>query len=299
MEFASRSLDPASRGYGRTKDAWTAFWQEPGQSRCVAGNPDIWQSLNRHWSSFAGSLASGSRVLDLGCGAGAVARLLLDARHDVSITGVDFARIPLTIHPHVELLSDTAMECLPFAEGSFAAAVSQFGFEYSQMERTAHEMARVLAADAKVSLLAHHADSSIVATNRSRLSALLAILGHNMRAAFCSGDAAAFNAQMQALAARYSLDSLVTELARCLPSRLNRAQQERIAIWNAIEEALAPERCLADALNACCVGPEELDEWLVPLRASCELQPVSLLREANGEAIAWRIEGVKRPSSAS
>ena len=292
MEFASRSLDPASRGYGRTKDAWTAFWQEPGQSRCVAGNPDIWQSLNRHWSLFAGSLAAGSRVLDLGCGAGAVARLLLDARHDVSITGIDFARIPLTIHPHVELLSDTAMERLPFAEGSFAAAVSQFGYEYSQMERTAHEMARVLAVDARFSLLVHHADSSIVATNRARLSALVAVLGQPMRAAFCSGNAAAFNAQIQALAARYPHDTLVVELARSLPARLNRAQQERMAIWNAIEEALAPERCLADTLNACCVGPEELDEWLAPLQSVCGVSPVGVVRESCGEPIAWRIEGV-------
>jgi len=299
MEFASRSLDPASRGYGRTRDAWTAFWQEPGQSRCVAGNPDIWQSLAHHWSSFAGSLASGSRVLDLGCGAGAVARLLLDVRHDVSVTGIDFARIPLTIHPHVELLSDTAMECLPFAEGSFGAVVSQFGYEYSQMEQAAREMTRVLAADARISLLVHHADSSIVAANRSRLGALVAILGHNLRTAFCAGDAAAFNAQMQALAARYSHDSLVAELARCLPTRLNRAHQERMAIWNAIEEALAPERCLADALNACCVGPEELDEWLAPLRGCCELQAVLVLRETNGDAIAWRIEGVKKPPSSS
>ena len=291
MEFASRSLNPASRGYGRTQDAWTAFWQEPGQSRCVAGNPDIWHALTNHWSSFAGSLGSGSRVLDLGCGAGAVARLLLDARHDVSLTGIDFARIPFTIHADVELLSDTAMECLPFADGSFGAAVSQFGYEYSQMEQAAREMARVLAAGAKFSLLVHHADSSIVATNRSRLSALVAVLGHNMRAAFCSGNAAAFNAQMQALASRYPHDSLIAELARCLPLRLNRAQQEKIAIWNAVEEALAPERCLADALNTCCVGPEELDEWLAPLRSTCALAPVGVVCESRGAPLAWRIEG--------
>jgi hypothetical protein len=224
-----------------------------------------------------------------------VARLLLDSRPDVSVTGIDFARIPLTIHPRVELLADTAMECLPFAEGSFGAVVSQFGYEYSQMELATHEMARVLAADARFSLLVHHADSSIVAANRSRLNALIAVLGQNMRATFCSGNAAAFNAQMQALAARHPHDALVAELARCLPLRLNRAQQERMAIWNAIEEALAPERCLAEALNACCVGPEELDEWLAPLRAAFELQPVSVLREANGDAIAWSIGGSSRP----
>jgi len=290
MEFASRSVDPASRGYGSTKNAWTAFWQEPGQSRCVDGNHDIWGVLSQHWTTLAATLPFGSRVLDLGCGAGAVARLVLDARRALHVTGIDFARIPLTIHAHVELLSDTAMECLPFAEGSFGAVVSQFGYEYSQLERTAREMERVLARDAKFSLLVHHSGSSIVAGNRSRLNALCALVGPSMRAAFCSGDVPAFNAQFSALSAKHPHDTLVVELARSLPARLSRAQQERIAIWNAIEEALAPERCLAEALNACCVAPEELEEWLAPLRDIRELLPVSILREANGAPFAWKIE---------
>ena len=292
MKIASSWVDAKSRGNTPTQDAWTAFWQEPGQSRCVAGNPAIWQELTLHWSSFAAALTPVTRVLDLGCGAGAVARLLLDARDDVHVTGIDFARIPLTIHPHVELLSDTAMEHLPFADGSFGAVVSQFGYEYSQVERAAREMARVMTPHASISLLVHHADSSIVAANRARLSALTAFLNHSMRAAFCSGDTAAFNAQMQALAAKYRHDSLICELARSLPSRLGRAPRERIAIWNAIDDALAPERCLADCLNAACVEPSGIEEWLAPLRGTWALAPVGILREAGGAPIAWRIEGV-------
>jgi SAM-dependent methyltransferase len=291
-------INPASRVPVRTQDAWTAFWQEPGQSRCVAGAPDIWQALTKHWSSFALTLARGTRVLDLGCGAGAVGRVLLAARRDVHVTGIDFARIPLTIDSHIELLSDTAMESLPFAERSFGAVVSQFGYEYSRTDATAREIALVLAPDAKLSFLVHHAGSSIVTTNRSRLSALGAFLGPTMRAAFCSADAAAFHAQMSALIERHSHDTLIAELSRSLPSRLDRTERERIAIWNAIEEALAPERCLAESLNACCVVPPELDEWLGPLRRVCELLPVSVLREPNGDPIAWMIEGTCVPASA-
>jgi ubiquinone/menaquinone biosynthesis C-methylase UbiE len=294
VEFATRSIDPASRGFGRTKDAWTAFWQEPGQSHCVAGASQVWQRLSRHWSSFAASLGSRTRVLDLGCGAGAVASLVLEAREDVDVTGIDFARIPLTLHSRVELLSDTAMESLPFDEGSFGAAVSQFGFEYSQLDLAVREMARVLAPDASISLLVHHADSSIVAANRARLDALVAVLSPAMCTGFCSGDAAAFHAQMSALVARHPHDSLVAQLSKCLPARVSRAPRERVAIWKAIEEAVSPERCLAESLNSCCVCPEELNDWLVPLRASFELQPVSVLREPNGGAIAWKIEGKPR-----
>lgn len=299
MKIASRTLDTASVGHGHIKDAWTAFWNDPAQSRCVAGAPDIWQALNVRWSSFAKTLTRGTRILDLGCGAGAVARALMAARGDVHVTGIDFARLPLTIYPQVELLSDTAMESLPFAQHSFGAVVSQFGYEYSQTDAAARELAYVLAPDAKLSFLVHHAESPIVATNRSRLNALIAFLGPAMHTAFCAGDAPGFKAQMAALCERHPHDSLVAELARSLPSRLDRAERERAAIWKAIEEALAPERYLADSLNACCVATPELAEWLEPLRGVCELAPVAVLREPGGAPIGWSIEGVRRPASIS
>jgi ubiquinone/menaquinone biosynthesis C-methylase UbiE len=294
MKSASRSFDPRPGSQGRTKDAWTAFWTDPGQSRCVAGAPEIWQALNHHWSSVAKSLTPDTRVLDLGCGAGAVARLLLAARSDVQITGVDFARIPLTLHPNFELLSETPMESLPFGAKCFQAVVSQFGFEYSQCGETARELALVLAPGARLSFLVHHAESSIVITNRSRLKALVAFLGLPMRAAFCSGEGVAFNGHLSALRAQHPHDTLIAELASCLPSRLGRTPREKAALWDSIEDALAPERCLAESLDSHCVAPARLQEWLEPLHGLCELQPVAVLREPDGAPIGWRVQGVRR-----
>jgi SAM-dependent methyltransferase len=226
-----RMVNTLADVHAHTKDAWTAFWQEPGQSHCLSGAHEIGKVLADHWSSFAVSLKPAGRVLDLGCGAGAVGRLLLPVRRDVFITGIDFARIPLAIDRQVELLADTAMECLPFADGVFGAVVSQFGYEYSDTERTAREMARVLGANARFSLVVHHAGSSVVATNRARLDALAALFSEKtLRSAFCAGDADAFNAQMSALVRRHPRDALIATLAQSLPLRMSRAPRERAAV---------------------------------------------------------------------
>lgn len=287
-------LDVASSVRARTQDAWSAFWQDPGQSRCVSGAPGIWSELASHWSSVARELAAGARVLDLGCGAGVVARLLVTARPDVHATGVDFARLPLMLDRQVELLSETAMESLPFADHSFSAAVSQFGYEYGELAEATSEMRRVLRPGAPVRLLVHHSGSAIVSTNHARVAVLEGLLAPPMRAAFCAGDVDAFGAQVRPLLTRHPTDSLLIELARSLPSRLTRPPRERVAIWKAIEDALAPERCLAEALDQCHVAPLELEEWTAPLRAAFELEPPQVLSEPDGTPIGWRLEG-RRP----
>ena len=124
MNQASPAIESANGSHWTARNAWTAFWQDPAQSRCVAGSADIQRRLSSHWAAFAESLCAGTRVLDLGCGAGAVARELLKARTDLQVTGIDFARVPLTLHPQVDLLSESPMEALAFAGGSFGAAVS-------------------------------------------------------------------------------------------------------------------------------------------------------------------------------
>jgi SAM-dependent methyltransferase len=299
MTIALLSSEPATRAQWRPKEAWSAFWSEPGQSRCAAGAPGIWESLTAHWTAFSASfLSRGSRVLDLGCGAGAVGSLILAGRDDVQLTGIDFARIPLMLNPNIELLSETAMEKLPFAERSFGAVVSQFGYEYGSRDATALELARVLAPGARLSFLVHHADSAIVASNRVRLSVLIGFLAPGMRAAFCSGDAASFGAQIATLLERHGNDALLTELARSLPSRMSRAPRERIAIWTAIEDALAPERCLAESLNEACVDPADIGDWLAPLQQAFTIDEPGVLREADGTPVAWRITGSRQQESA-
>jgi len=70
-----------------------------------------------------------------------------------------------------------AMEDLPFDDATFAAVVSQFGFEYGDMARIAAEIARVLAPGGVVGLMVHRGDGPILEHNRARRAAIDWVLG--------------------------------------------------------------------------------------------------------------------------
>ncbi len=278
----------------RIREAWTAFWQDPASGQqCIRGAPDVTHALRSHWSSFAAQLGARARILDLGCGAGAAANAIVAARRDLAVTGVDFALVPAAADASIRLIPDTAMEQLPFEDGSFDAAISQFGYEYGRTHKTARQLARVLAPAARFSFVVHHAESSIVAANRARLDAIRTIHAPDMRAAFLAGNAFVLNAKLKCLQQAHPNDTLVGALARHLPVRATQGSEQRSATWTAVEEALWPERTVLEALDACCVAPEELDGWLGPLRQFCTVTSASILRKPNGDPIAWRIEGTR------
>jgi SAM-dependent methyltransferase len=188
-------LGPAAAGAGRRSQAqaWTLFWREQGaDSRCLAdARPDVRHLLNHHWAAFAATLASDSRILDVGCGAGAVGRALLAARPGLRITGVDLAQVPAPGDRRLALLPGTPIEDLPFGDGSFDAAVSQFGLEYGDVRAAAAPLARVLLPGAPVSFVVHHRASSVAQRSLARSRALAGLLGDPVRRAFLAADAVA------------------------------------------------------------------------------------------------------------
>ena len=291
MKIASRSLEPLPATTYSAQRAWSEFWADPAQSQCAAAAPAIWQALTRHWSTFARSLAPGTRVLDIGCGAGIVGRLLLVARPDLRVTGIDSAMVPTSAQANLELLSGVAMESTPFPPQSFGAVVSQFAYEYGDTDATARELARVVRPGARLSFLAHHSGSAILADNGARTTAFAAFLSQGTRAAFCAGDLPAFEARMRGLLAAYP-DGLFVELSRRLPRQMAGDPARRAAVWQAIEDALAPEQCVLESLSARRVEPAQLAEWSAPLRKLCNLEPIVALSEADGTPVAWKLDGI-------
>lgn len=152
--------------------AWGDFWarqQVRGGGGCL---PDGWGAIEAAqraaWTRFAQDLPQECRVLDLATGDGRVMGWLKEARPDIAVEGVDLA--PQLPDPPAGTTSTggVPMEELPFPDAAFGAVVSQFGFEYSRIELTAGQVARVLDPGGRAALLTHRLDGPIMAHNRKR-----------------------------------------------------------------------------------------------------------------------------------
>jgi len=282
--------------HAASAEAWTMFWQEQGaSSRCCANAPpDMRQALDDHWRSFAITLPSGSTVLDIGCGAGAVGRALLAAQPHLRVIGVDLATLPPSEDRRIEIRSNTPMESLDFAAGSIDAAVSQFGYEYGNTAQAAAAIARGLVPGAPISFLVHHSESPINADRGMHLRALEQLCGTELQAAFMSGDADLLDRKLSLLRQQCPGLAIVEQAARGLSARVRNNHAQRAAVWDAIAEALAPEIIMLNALKASCVAPRELEQWLGPLVERFEIKPPTTLTMRSGDPIAWIIEGSRR-----
>ena len=161
--------------------AWSDFWAANAgapQGGCL---PQRWAAIEEAqaaaWHSFIASLPEGAKVLDLATGDGRVLGWMRSARADLALTGIDLAPSLPAPPEGTETRGGVAMESLPFGDGAFAAAVSQFGFEYGDVPAVAAEIARVLAPGGKVGLMVHRGDGPILEHNLARRSAIDWVLG--------------------------------------------------------------------------------------------------------------------------
>lgn len=276
-------------------EAWTIFWAEQGPTpRCLASSAELCEKLDTHWRSFGSRLPGGTRVIDLGCGAGAVGRALRAAEVQLLVTGIDFAQVPSSNDPGSESLSNISMESLPFGEGTFGAAVSQFGYEYGRAEETARGLARVLVAGAPLRFLIHHPEGPIVADMRRHRRAIESLCGLRVQSAFFSGNAQALAERIADVKRQCANDPIVSQAERGLNNHLRDDELHRLQVWKAVADALIPELVMLDSLELCCRDRRRVDHLVEPLTKAFDMGPPAVLRSEIGEPIAWIIHGQRR-----
>jgi len=166
-------------------DPWTLYWQSDRLDSAEAmQSADDSEAIHAFWRSLAAATRAGGKVIDLATGNGTVPAALLGENPDLLVTGVDMADIdPLRFLSEpgplgsVDFRGNIDICSLPFDAGSFDAATSQFGIEYTPLQQTIPEVVRVIVNDGVVQFLMHHASSEILgpaATRRGEMEALLA-----------------------------------------------------------------------------------------------------------------------------
>lgn len=178
-ETEPRNDDPELR-------AWDAYWQDGRLASCGgAGGAAYQAAITEGWWAFFAGLPAGSRILDACTGNGAVARVAeevaLAGGGKLSIDAFDAALIAGGAGTEGQSLinfrSRVMAEALPYADDCFDAVVSQYGIEYSDMERSVAELARVSAPGCRVRLMVHAAEGVVVESAGRQLADARQLLG--------------------------------------------------------------------------------------------------------------------------
>jgi hypothetical protein len=123
---------------------------------------------------------------------------------------------------------------------------------------------------------------------------LLVLTGNQVRASFLSRDVAGIGRQLRRLEWQHPGNSTVALAAKCLGDRVTLDREARMKVWDAVTEALVPDLALCVALRSSCVAPDDLDQWLRPLRDRFRILDASPLC-VMGEPLAWKIDAVRNP----
>lgn len=152
------------------REAWSRYWARGVPHSCIGTYGDRYGgAIGALWKDVFAGLPDGARVLDVATGNGALPRLLLDhcRRPGVTCDAVDIATVHLpwlasvaaAERTRVRLHGGVDASALPFADGTFELAVSQYGLEYTDLETSVPELLRVLSPRGAVALVLHHAQS--------------------------------------------------------------------------------------------------------------------------------------------
>lgn len=162
---------------------WDAYWQHGFLTSCAdAFDGNYGGSIAVYWQDVFAQLANGAVILDLCTGNGAVAALA--AEHALArdrrfrIVGIDLAAIEpsraLADRPQlleqVEFFPRTSATSTPLDDASVDQVCGQYALEYTPLEDTVREMARVLRPGGRGNFILHHDQSVILTTTREEMS---------------------------------------------------------------------------------------------------------------------------------
>lgn len=293
-------------------NAWQHFWTDGGGRKgagCLPQRSDVVDAAQRAvWEGFARKLPTGASVLDVGTGGGIVLAWMAGTRSDLKLTGIDSAPSLPPSPKGTKLLSGIDMRKLPFPAHRFDAAVSQFGYEYGDVEATSIEIARMVKPGGHLLFLIHHSASPIVSHNLARREALLWPLmpgGYLERAKTFATHGmalglpipASFRAGIDEARQRYPAQSVAAEIVTGILQRLESGQRTpggAGALLDQLERSARGEAERIALLGRAAHDRSRIEETARQLVQAGfgEIEISTVPERSTGQPLAWLLRGV-------
>ena len=168
-----------------SRDEWSEFWKNDTLTTFLGTFGRNYDGeIKTFWDNCFAQLPIDAKIIDLATGNGALALLAMQysESHDrnFEVSGIDFAEInPKNIESlnpnekklmsQINFLSHSNIEQTNLSDNSYDCAISQYGIEYSNLEKTIPELKRILRPNALFSVITHHAESIIVKQSKESL----------------------------------------------------------------------------------------------------------------------------------
>lgn len=158
--------------------AWDQYWRDGRLASCGGeGGVGYREAISHGWHAFFGGLPSGSRILDVCSGNGAIARVAekvaLERGNRFVIDAADAAQLvppDIGVGRMIRFHSRAQAENLPFPADSFDVVVGQYGIEYTDLARSLPELARVSGKPCRLRFLMHAREGIVVGNARTQLA---------------------------------------------------------------------------------------------------------------------------------
>ena len=310
---------------------WDTYWRDSRLRTAGADNAEVKAALDLHWAQVASLLPNGATILDVACGNGAaalaVARAGQQSAKGFRIAAVDAAAIePATfVKRHAQLLrtiefhGNTRMEELPFADSAFDAVISQFGFEYGEMGKSAQEVARVLKPNGVISMLAMPASAGVVESAGKKVkqskyllteskifdvALVVAQALHNVESSGSGRDTRQyldrFNGEVERVMSRFAntdsdmIIAVVVGLQKVFTDRKSMDIAQQIGIINLLKKRVSDHISRTEAMVHAALGDAALVGMKRKLTEAgitiAEAKPISV---GTHGTVAWRVSGRK------
>ena len=273
--------------------AWTSYWQHShNMGTCLPeSSGPLVATLNTVWDNLGKTIKQGSTILDLACGIGHVGLALLKIQPNFDITGVDYAKI--SSKAPFEILSNIDLSKLPFENNSFLHCVSQFGFEYSDMEKAASEVSRVTKPDGSLTFVMHHQGSKILKTNIDRYVCLNDLAKSDIWLAGKNKNIQNLQNSFDHLIGKFGETKLMMQIASAIRESLNLDPYQRDPYLDNLLTSIQQEMSIIENLEKASLSKGDISNLETYFNANWEFEKPKELSFEN-EPLAWVFHGKNR-----